>query len=98
VTVLLLPPLPPGIVSGTPIRASVCVRPSPEVMSHHLAVHACPGASYSVRDGADCEGCGGRVEVWRCDVCDQPLAVDAVEMCEHIPALLEDIASGVFAL
>ncbi|WP_445151144.1 hypothetical protein [Baekduia sp. Peel2402] len=92
--------LPPGIVSGTPIRAAAAalVGASAEVQRYHLAVHPCPGASYSFGDGADCEGCGGKVEVLRCSECGEPLAVDAVVMCEHIPALLEDIASGVFTL
>lgn len=95
----------PGIVSGTPVWASVAapLGVSPELATHHLRTHPCPVATedggtglYEVESFV-CEDDGTVVRVVRCEVCGSPLAVIAPDVCEHVPALVEDLSEGRFA-
>lgn len=94
-----------GIVSGTPVRASVAapVGVSAELATHHLRAHPCPVAAedggtglYTVESFV-CEDDGVVVRVVRCEVCGSPLAVVAPDVCEHVPTFVGDLNDGRLA-
>lgn len=81
--------LPPGLIAGRAVVASVQSHVSPELARHHIDVHPCPKTAPPVEQWYRCEHDHTMVSVWKCGACEEPLAVVAEESCEHLPRLLQ---------